>query len=68
MGREKRCLHGVLGVLETTEAVPGKPQQFTRVLLVQGSRQRALGLRASPTPQGYGDGHGISVDASFAEF
>ena len=61
--RQERGLHGVFGVFEAPEAMPREAQEFARVLAIKGSRQRALRLRASPTPQGYGDGHDVSVDA-----
>ena len=63
MGRQKRGLHGVLSILQPAETVPGETQQLTRVLLIKGSRQRALIARAGPTRAGNGDGHDASVDA-----
>ena len=67
MRRQERGLHGIFCIFEAAEAMPGKAQEFACMLPVKGSRQRALGLRASPTSQGNGDGHDSSVDAPISK-
>ena len=67
MRGEERGLHGVLSILQPAETVPGEAQQLTRVLLIEGSRQRALIARAGPTRAGNGDGHNTTVDGPGGE-